>query len=361
MAGRVFELPDLGEGLEEAEIGVWLVKEGETVSLNQPLVEVETAKATVEIPSPFAGVVVRLHAAAGQVLKVGAPLVTVEVAGVPDVDAPPGPPAATPAVRRLAKDLGVDLSGLVGTGPGGRIVREDVEISARVPPLDADVEVIPVSMVRRTIAQNLVRAVREVPQVTTFRTVDCTALEDVRRALGVRPLPIVVRALAEVCAHHPMLNASYLADRGEIHVHRRVSVGIATDTDRGLLVPVVRDAGSLGITQISLEIARLADLAREGSLSPTDMAGGTITVTNTGSYGSEYGTPIINPPQGAIIALGVIESRALVVDGQVVARPACTLSLTFDHRLLDGAAAGRAFGDLVQMLESHERLEALPR
>ncbi|GBC86918.1 Dihydrolipoyllysine-residue acetyltransferase component of pyruvate dehydrogenase complex [bacterium HR12] len=171
----------------------------------------------------------------------------------------------------------------------------------------------------------------------------------------------MVRALAEVCREHPWLNASYRADLGEIHLHRKVHVGIATDTERGLLVPVVRDVGSLGITEVAAEIARLAEAARAGRLAPADMAGGTITVTNTGSYGSEAGTPILNPPQGAILALGVIEPRALVVEGRVEPRPACTLSLTFDHRLLDGATAGRALGALVGLLEDPGRLRALPR
>jgi pyruvate dehydrogenase E2 component (dihydrolipoamide acetyltransferase) len=365
MAERVFDLPDLGEGLEEAEISLWLVAEGDEVALDEPLVEVETAKASVEIPSPFAGRVLRLHAAAGTTLAVGAPLVTFEVEAeeaLPDAGGSAGA-TSTPAVRRLAKDLGVRLASVIGSGPGGRITREDVERAAAASPdaAEADVEVVPVSMVRRTIAENLTRVVREVPQVTTWRTLDCTALETLRQDLGVSPLPVVVRALAEVCRDHPMLNASFLAERGEIHLHRGVHVSVATDTERGLMVPVVRDAGRRGILEISAEIARLAEAARRGSLGPADMAGGTITVTNTGSYGSEAGTPILNPPQGAILALGVIEPRALVVDGRVVGRPACTLSLTFDHRLLDGATAGRAFGDLVALLADPAALATLPR
>lgn len=392
MPERTFHLPDLGEGLEEAVISNWLVAEGDEVALNQPLVEVETAKAIVEIPSPIAGRVLALHAAVGESVHVGAPLATFGVAeeeGEAKAPAPseaegggagaPGPTAgrrgvappvpqrpgapATPAVRALAKRLGVDLTTVRGSGPGGRIMREDVEAAARgaAPTAPAeDVEVVPISPVRRAIAENLTRVVREVPQVTTWRTVDCTALEAFRAELGLSPLPILVRALAEVCREHPWLNGSYLADLGEIHLHRKVHVGIATDTERGLLVPVVRDVGSLGIREVAAEIARLAEAARAGRLAPADMAGGTITVTNTGSYGSEAGTPILNPPQGAILALGVIEPRALVVGGRVEPRPACTLSLTFDHRLLDGATAGRAFGALVDLLQDAERLRALP-
>lgn len=389
MAEGVFRLPDLGEGLEEAEISSWLVAEGDEVALNQPLVEVETAKAVVEIPSPFAGRVVSLHATEGSTLAVGDPLVTVamvgdEVAGVagevpaaPARRSPaptdvagrprpssPAPVAATPAVRALAKRLGVDLSGVSGTAPDGRVTREDVEAAAaagRPEPGPEDVEIVRISPVRRAIAENLSNVVREVPQVTTWRTVDCSALEAFRTERGLSPLPIVVRALTEVCRDHPWLNGSYLAERSEIHLHRSVHVGIATDTDRGLVVPVVRDVGAMGIGEVAAEIARLAAAARKGALAPADMAGGTITITNTGSYGSEAGTPILNPPQGAILALGVIEPRALVVDGEVVARPACTMSLTFDHRLLDGATAGRAFGALVELLEDPERLAGLPR
>jgi pyruvate/2-oxoglutarate dehydrogenase complex dihydrolipoamide acyltransferase (E2) component len=404
MAERVFALPDLGEGLEEATITAWLVKEGDPVSLNQPIVEVETAKATVEIPSPFAGSIDRLHGKVGETVKVRAPLVTFEVEDdgeAAEEGAEPATVPATPAVRRRAKELGVALGGIAGSGPGGRITHEDVDRAARsgtpvvaevrapaeegqaspgegmAPGVEreqragaralwtmmmpTDAEIRPISMIRGTIAENLTRVVREVPQVTTFRTLDSTALEAFRREAGLSPLPIVVRALADVCKDHRSLNASYLAEQGEIWLHRRVHVGIATDTERGLLVPVVRDVGHLTLGEVAAEIQRLASAARDGSIRIEEMTGGTITVTNTGSYGSEFGTPIINRAQAAILGLGAIAPRALVVDGEVVARPACTLSLTFDHRLLDGATAGRAFGDLVAALSSPDRLEALPR
>lgn len=372
MREREFVLPDLGEGLEEAEIAAWLVQEGAPVALNQPLVEVETAKATVEIPSPFAGIVARLHAAAGDTVKVGAPLVTFDVedseggGGRAPLAGPSPPlrsvpaPAATPAVRKLAKELGVDLPTVEGTGTGGRVTREDVEAAGSTPG-ERDVEIVPVGLVRRAVADNLTRAVRDVPHVTTFRTVDCSHLEAFRAELGVSPIPVVIRALAEIVQNHRMLNASFHAASGAIHIHRHCHVGVATDTTRGLVVPVVRGVGDLGIAGVAAEILRLVVAARAGTITPAEMAGGTITVSNTGSYGSEFGTPIINPPQGAILALGVIEPRALVVDDQVVARPACTLSLSFDHRLLDGATAGRALGELVDLLESRARLEALPR
>ena len=373
MAERVFTLPDLGEGLQEAIVSAWLVAEGDTVSLNQPFVEIETAKATVEVPAPFAGRVARLHVAAGETLAVGAPLATFEVEGAAEAASSV---SATPAVRKLAKDLGVDLARIMGTGPGHRATREDVEQGAGERPetptyplgdqrdhvwhvtSTTDVETVPLSPTRRAIADRLTE-VAAIPQVTTFRTIDCTALEALRASLGVSPLPVFVRALAEVCREHPKLNAGWDGDR--ILLFHEVRVGIATDTERGLMVPVIADVASLGIAEIAAEIARLAEAARTNASSREGTSGATIAVTNTGSYSSEFGTPLLNPGHAVTIALGVIEPRALVVDGTVQARPACTLSLTFDHRVLDGATVGRAFGALVELLESRERLEALPR
>jgi 2-oxoisovalerate dehydrogenase E2 component (dihydrolipoyl transacylase) len=356
MPERVFQLPDLGEGLEEAVVSAWLVAEGDTVELNQPFVEIETAKATVEVPAPFAGTISKLHVGAGETLTVGAPLATFEVAGSVGSAA-----ATTPAVRKLAKDLGVDLSAVAGSGPDGRITRADVERltdSGRETEDGGRSTTVPLSPTRRAIAGRLTE-VAAIPQVTTFRTVDCTALEAVRADIGVSPLPLFVRALAEVCREHPALNASWDGER--ILLFHEIRVGIATDTERGLMVPVLADVGSLGINEIGVEIARLAEAARSNMLSRDDVVGATIAVTNTGSYGSEFGTPLLNPGHAVTIALGVIEPRALVVDGVVEARPACTLSLTFDHRVLDGATVGRALGALVELLESRERLEALPR
>jgi pyruvate dehydrogenase E2 component (dihydrolipoamide acetyltransferase) len=440
MAERVFRLPDLGEGLEEAEVVQWLVAEGDTVELNQPLVEVNTAKALVEIPSPFEGRIAKLHAEAGAVVDVGSPFVTFEVdagdadgadggvaeaepaqAGVqatmetapqeaseaadaapeeaagprrravlvgygvaeeddaaPSAPASPkeqtGPVAATPPVRRLAKDLGVDLAGMNGSGPNGRITRDDVERAAAstTGPTPtwadgADVERIPVRGVRRLVAEKMARSVREIPHVTTFLTVDCTQLAAFREEMErkndrrVSPLAVIVRALVEVIGRHPLLNASFDQAASEIVVHRAVHVGVATDTERGLMVPVVRDAASKGILAVAEEVTRLSKAARDGSITPDLMGGSTITVSNVGTFGAEYGTPIINHPESAILATGVIEPRALVVDGEVQARPAMTLSLSFDHRLLDGAQAGRALRDLADVLESPFELGRLPR
>jgi pyruvate dehydrogenase E2 component (dihydrolipoamide acetyltransferase) len=358
MSERVFELPDLGEGLEDALVAQWFVAEGDEVELNQPIAEIETAKAVVEMPSPAAGRIAKLHVEAGSTVRVGAPLVTFEaIEGVAEVSGSEVV-ASTPAVRRLAKSLGVELSHVGGTGPAGRVTREDVERAAPATGAPGGADEIAVSPVRRAIAENLTR-VSAIPQVTTFRTLDCTAFDAFRRELGISPLPVFVRAVVDVCGAHPMLSSSWGETR--ILLHRAVNVGIATETERGLVVPVVRDVGAMGIAAIAADIDRLARAAREGGLEPKDTAGATIAVSNTGSYGSEAGTPLLNPGHAVTIALGAIVPRALVVDGRVEARPACTLSLTFDHRVLDGATAGRALTALVELLSSRERLHALPR
>jgi 2-oxoisovalerate dehydrogenase E2 component (dihydrolipoyl transacylase) len=313
MTERAFAMPDLGEGLEDAEVVVWLVAEGDRVELNQPLVEVQTAKATVEIPSPVAGRITTLHGIAGQRVAVGAPLVTFEADEANTEETGP----ARPEDRRL-----------------------------------------PLSVARRAIAESLERQAT-IPQVTTFRTVDCFALEAFRGELGVSPLPVVIASCCRVVADHPMLNASWSGH--EILVHGALDVGIAVDIEDGLVVPVLRSADGRGIAEIAAEIRRLADAARSGALSPHDLGRAAIAVTNTGSYGSEAGTPILSPGTGITLAMGAIAPRALVVDGRVEARPTMTLSLTFDHRLLDGAAAGRALSDLVELLQDVERLRDLPR
>lgn len=381
MAERVFAMPDLGEGLEEGTIVSWLVAEGDDVALNQPLVEVETAKASVEIPSPFAGRIATLHGDVDGVVAVGAPLVTFVVKGAPvppvepepaDGPEPPAEPpepdgdqgqpvAATPVVRKLAKELGVDLRVVAPTGSGGRVTADDVRAAAAgapAEPADDGMTRVPVTVTRRAIAENLERQ-WSVPQVTTFRTVDCAALEAFRREAGVSPLPVLVASLAQVATDHPLVNAAWGGDA--ILVSSAVHVGLAADTERGLVVPVLRDAGSRGISELAAEIRRLADGARAGTLDPRELTGATIAVTNTGSYGSEAGTPILSPGTAVTIAFGAIAPRALVVDGEVTARPAATISLTFDHRVLDGAAAGRALTDLVDRLQSGDRLRDLPR
>ena len=363
MAEHVFVMPDLGEGLEEGRIVRWLVAEGATVELNQPLVEVETAKAVVEIPSPFAGRIQIRHGSDGEDVPVGAPLVTFDVTGgavtstdMQSAEKPPlGSVATTPPVRKLAKELAVEIETVRGTGRDGRVTEEDVRSAAAG---SVDVTRIELTPARRAIAANLERQAT-VPQVTTFRTVDCSAVQTFREELGVSPLPIVVAALCRVAKDHPLINARWSSDA--ILASNAVNAGLAIDTERGLVLAVVRDAHTLGIARIAAESRRLAEGARAGSLTPNDIAGATIAVSNTGSYGSEAGTPILSPGTSVTLAIGVISERVLVVDGQVAARPAATLSLTFDHRVLDGAAAGRALTELVDLLQSDDRLRDLPR
>lgn len=388
MGTREFLLPDLGEGLEDAEVVRWLVSAGQEVALNQPLVEVDTAKALVEIPSPFAGKVATLHAEEGDVVKVGAALVTFDVVG----DAPEPSdrkavlvgygveegakperrrrlksrtaPAATtattatgataaPPVRRLARELGVDLGSIAGTGPGGRITRDDVAAAVPTESSAGDEDRIPVKGVRRLVAKKMTEAASTIPHVTTFLTVDASALV---KAWDGSPLPLVARAFVEVCKEHPKLNASW--DNEFIVLKRYYHLGVATDTERGLLVPVVKDADLKTVAELTTAIARVTGAARDGTTSVEELTGSTVTISNVGTFGAEFGTPIINPPESAILALGVMQDRAMVHQGEVVVRPAVTLSLSFDHRIMDGAEAGRALLDLKHLLEDPQRLAA---
>lgn len=401
MARREFRLPDLGEGLEDAEIVRWLVSLGDTVTLNQPLVEVDTAKALVEIPSPFAGTVVELHAGGGEVVKVGAPLVTFEVEGAEEepegkrtavlvgygveegakparrwrlgarpsaraAEGPVGKVLAAPPVRRIAAELGVDLATVAGSGPGGRITREDVVAASVLPAAPGAEERIAVRGVRRLVAEKMARSAAEIPHVTTFLSVDMTealtARDEVQEHapdVKVTPLAVVARAFVETCKAHPHLNASWDAASGEIVLRRSYHLGVATDTERGLIVPVVRDADHKDVASMAREIARLSSAAREGTATPEELTGGTVTISNVGSFGAEYGTPIINLPESSILALGVIERRPVVREGEIVVRPVATMSLSFDHRILDGAEAGRALLDLKRLLEDPERVRSL--
>jgi 2-oxoisovalerate dehydrogenase E2 component (dihydrolipoyl transacylase) len=421
---REFKLPDLGEGLTEGEVVRWLVKEGDAVTLNQPVVEVETAKAVVEIPAPYAGTVVKLHAGEGDTLDVGAPLLSVDTGGgsaaaEPAAEAEPAPepepqatlvgpgerqqvrrrraarpggaatgpaptgppqqrPKATPPVRRYAKDHGVDLATITGTGRDGRVTHEDVDralepgaepAAAAVarPPRDRAEERIPVRGTRRQIAAAMVASAFSIPHVTEFLTVDATGLMALRarlRALPaaadlkVTPLAVVAKALCAAVRQFPLMNSSWDEDAGEIVVKGYVNLGIATDTSTGLLVPNIKDADTLGILDLARELARLTALARERRAAPADLTGGTITITNVGGFGVETGTPIINRPECAIVATGTIAPRPWVVDGQLAVRELMTTSVSFDHRIVDGAYAARFLAHLRDLLEDPALLAA---
>jgi pyruvate dehydrogenase E2 component (dihydrolipoamide acetyltransferase) len=272
-------------------------------------------------------------------------------------------------VRRLARDLGVDLGSVSASGPGGRISREDVlRASEATPtrPLAQGEERIPISGVRRLVAQKMAKSASEIPHVTTFLTVDATSILAVRDAAQARtpdvkitPLAVVARAFVEILKDHPKLNASLDDDSNEIVLKRYYHLGIATDTDRGLIVPVVRDADTRDIGGLAAEINRLASLVRDMMATPEDVTGSTVTVSNVGSFGAEFGTPIINLPESSILALGVIRERPTVREGEIAVSLMVTLSLSFDHRIMDGAEAGRALLDLRKLLESSDALKKL--
>jgi pyruvate dehydrogenase E2 component (dihydrolipoamide acetyltransferase) len=356
-----FRLPDVGEGIATAEIIAWQVSEGEHVTEHQDLVEIQTDKATAVIPCPATGVVSRLCGSEGDTIDVGAVLAVIEVAAG---DGAPGPPAASrhqlplaaPTTRRLARELGVKLEGVAGSGPHGRILREDVERAAGGPAAPAPLaphapgDVIPLRGVRRTIAHTLTRAWQEVPRIVDYREVDATALVRARASLRQRaldrgaealaraltPTPLVVRAAVIAAQDHPYVNASIDLEREEITLHRHYNVGIATAGPDGLTVPVVHDADRRSLADIALEIAELAQAARERRLRPEQLAGPTLTVNNFGSLGTWMGTPIVRPPEVVNVGVGAIREQVVAVEGVPVVRPTLVLSTAGDHRVLDG-------------------------
>jgi 2-oxoisovalerate dehydrogenase E2 component (dihydrolipoyl transacylase) len=472
---KEFRLPDVGEGLTEADIVAWHVKPGDQVEVNQVIVEIETAKAVVELPSPWDGTVARLLAEEGQTVDVGTPIITVDVSGtavpsaaaqgasggmgppggdsggipgghppgkteqrqpvlvgygvkasattrrarktapavaaaagrpemaeVPtgpetpaeplDLPAEPGPPAARalakPPVRRLAKDLGIDLAGLAGTGPGGTITRDDVQRAAGDTTVRSEEKVsadrvravslaavaspggeerIPVRGVRKHMAAAMTSSAFTAPHVTEFLQVDVTeTMAAVRRVrelaeyadVRVSPLLFVARALLVAVRRHPLANSSWDAGAQEIVVKHYVNLGIAVAADRGLLVPNIKNAGELSLPELARSLQGLTETARAGKATPADLAGGTITITNVGVFGVDGGTPILTPGEAAILAFGQVRDAAWVVDGQLAVRQACTLSLSFDHRIIDGQLGSAVLRDVAAMLEDPVRMLA---
>lgn len=428
----VFPLPDLGEGLTESEVVAWHVKEGDSVTLNQVLGEVETAKAVVELPSPFAGVIEALHAGPGDVVQVGKPLITFEVEGeapvgsddaagsgrtptlvgygaaegsdapvrrrrsrrgggdsapaprvpvpattVPDAAVPAAAvaaparadrPRATPPVRKLARDHGIDLSALTGTGQDGLILRSDVTaaVAAAQQEVGAQQEVdapqeqaapapagagdrdVPVRGVRKATAAAMVASMREQPQVTEFLTVDVTRtmklvrrLREDRAYAGVRisPLAVTAKAVCLALAREPGLNAVWLGE--SIRFRSQVDLGIAVATDRGLVVPHVPAAQAMSLRQLAGAIGELAVTAREGRTAPELLRGGSFTLTNVGVFGVDAGAPMLNPGQSGILALGAVRKQPWEHRGKVRLREVMTLAVTFDHRVVDGAEGSR--------------------
>src|SRR5436190_6709735 len=364
-----FKLPDLGEGLTEGEVARWLVSVGDEVAEDQPLVEIQTDKTTVEIPSPAAGTVAQILVEEGKVVPVGTILVVIgDGAAEPPVrDSGPGegvrgnrevPPEAkgasseriraTPLVRRLARELGVDLESLTGTGPQGRVTEADVRQAAtsgdQVPGHVSEGRREPLRGVRRLIAEHMARAHKEVPAVTwveecDFSGIDLTLL-----------VPTVLKAVAEALMEFPELNARLEGD--EIVYLDRYDLGVAVQTDDGLVVPVVRSCDTASLEQLADEVKRLAEAARAGALKPEELRGSTFTVTSAGKLAGMLQTPIVNHPEVAILSVGRIAERPVVRDGQLAVGQTGYVSLTFDHRVVDGARAAEFGLAVIRRLEA---------
>ena len=374
-----FRLPDLGEGIHEAEVRRWLVAEGQPVREDQPLVEVETDKAVVEIPSPVAGTVLRQGAGEGEVVTVGSVLVTIETsqtatASIPTVHtaeraAPAEEPLgivgfvapqpglqATPIARRVAKELGIEITQVKGTGPGGRITEEDVRVHTTRGPAE---ERVPLRGLRKRIAERMVQSAFTAPHVTAMEEADVTNLVAVREqaqqgaeAKGIRLtfLPFIVQAVVAALQDNPFLNASLDPEAGVIVLKRYYHIGIATAAEDGLLVPVIRDADKKDLWEIARELARLTEAARTRTIGHDDLHGSTFTISNYGAFGGLFGTPIINPPEVAILGVGRIQDKPVVRDGQIVIRKLMGVSLSFDHRVVDGEGAGRFLSRVLELL-----------
>ncbi|MBG0560491.1 dihydrolipoamide acetyltransferase family protein [Actinoplanes aureus] len=475
---KVFNLPDLAEGLTEGEVLDWLVKVGDTVELNQPIVEVETAKSAVELPAKWAGVVTRIYAEAGTVVEVGKPLFSIDTdpgagplpadpsedapssddlsavemarpeepvepgmiggpapggrtavlvgygprttsakrrprigtpeasraaatpvppaaatAGVSAVPATPapelpapavaapaartGPVLAKPPVRKLARDLGVDLTTVNGTGPLGSVTREDVHQAAEGPAKPAAIvpapavagfdaareQRIPVKGVRKLTAENMVASAFTAPHVTEFLTVDVTrsmkTLEKIKTRrefaeLRVSPLLLVAKAVLLAVKRHPMVNSTWSGATNEIVVKEYVNLGIAAATERGLIVPNIKDAGRLALPELAEALNALVRTAKSGKTPPADMSGGTLSITNVGVFGIDTGTPILPPGESAILAFGAIRPTPWVHKGKIKIRQVTTLGLSFDHRIIDGELGSKFLRDIGTFLEDPE-------
>jgi 2-oxoisovalerate dehydrogenase E2 component (dihydrolipoyl transacylase) len=373
---KPFLVPDLGEGLEDATLTSWSVEVGDVVELNQTLCSLETAKAEVEIPSPYAGRVVERCGDVGDALPVGSVLVRFETEGAEPQgrnpvlvgygadDAmdtsrrPPGNrPRAAPAVRKLAKDLHVDLAALQpGSGSNGVIRREDVLAST-----GSSDEITRVSGVRARMAERMTLSRRHIPDAHAAIEVDGTRLlqlHDRFSAIGadVSPFVLTLRLLTLTLNRHPVLNSTWVDgdDGPQVHVHHTVNLGIAVATDRGLLVPVVADAQSKSTRELAARVQELVRGARDGSITPAELQGSTFTVSNFGALGLDDGVPVINYPEAAILGVGSLKARPVAIDNEVVARPTMRLTCVFDHRIADGAQVAEFLCDLRQLTEAPE-------
>jgi 2-oxoisovalerate dehydrogenase E2 component (dihydrolipoyl transacylase) len=381
MTRYVFRLPDVGEGIAEAEIVEWHVAVGDQIAEEQPLVDVLTDKATVELTSPVSGVVLERGGEEGQEIAVGSDLVVLEIEGdapaeqvkAARAEAPPPPavaatepaalrPLASPATRRRAKAAGVDLAAVQGTGPGGRVL--DADLAAR-PALARREGVTEVKVIglRRRIAERMTDSYRRIPHFAYVEEVDVTELEALRVHLNATRSdmqrlslpPFIITALVRVLPEFPQINATFDDEAGVVHRHAAVHMGVAVQTDDGLMVPVVRHAEARDLWDLSAEIARLATAARAGKAAREDLSGSTITLTSLGTLGGVATTPIINAPEVAIVGPNRIVERPVVRDGQIASRKLMNISSSFDHRVVDGADAA-AFIQAVKTRLEHPAL-----
>ena len=443
MAINQFPLPDLGEGLTEGEILKWLVAEGDVIELNQPIVEVETAKAAVEIPAKWAGRVVKIFQPEGAVVEVGAPIISIDTGGGSSEPAPApseggligettangrtavlvgygpksgpakrrtrtgaptpaavaaaaaaaaavveapveapapvaqaGPVLAKPPVRKLARDMGVDLSTIVGTGPQGSITRDDLQAATSAPAAEQPQVVpqtvmapgsretrIPIKGVRKLTAANMVASAFTAPHVTEFLTIDMTrsmrALERLRaqrdwREVRVSPLLLVAKAVLLAIKRYPMVNSTWSDATEEIIVKNYVNLGIAAATERGLIVPNIKDAHAISLRQLADAMTELVNVAKSGKTPPADMTGGSFTITNVGVFGVDTGTPILPPGEAAILAFGAVREQPWAHKGKVKLRQVSTLGLSFDHRIIDGELGSKFLRDIGEFLSDPE-------
>jgi pyruvate dehydrogenase E2 component (dihydrolipoamide acetyltransferase) len=398
-----FRLPDIGEGLVDGEVVRWLVKEGDLLVEDQPMVEIMTDKATVEIGSPKVGRVAKRMFAEGERCPVGKVLITIEVEGGEAPSVEPGAPAgavadarrpaapgaasgngvgageavlATPATRKLARDIGVDIRQVAGSGRAGRITSEDVKAhgeSGAAPSTHkasssrADGVRIPFRGLRRKIAEQLVRSKQTAPHVTYVEEIDCTELVALRarmnagrREVGEKLsfLPFIIKATIAALRKFPQMNAMLDDAAGEIIQWSSFHIGLATATENGLIVPVIRDADRKSLAELGHDIERLADLTRTGKATRDELIGSTFTITSLGALGGVMATAIINPPEVAILGVHRIAKRPAVVDNQIVIRDLMNLSLSFDHRVVDGFDAAQFVAEIKRTLEAPESLGA---
>ncbi|HXJ21590.1 MAG TPA: dihydrolipoamide acetyltransferase family protein [Polyangia bacterium] len=392
MSAYEFKLPDIGEGVVEGEVVRWLVQEGDLLKLDQPMVEVMTDKATVEIPSPRAGRVAKLMFAEGDRCPVGKVLIVIETdevgAGGAQTAAAPAPRPgtatvaapvasgaagavlATPATRKLARDIGVDIRAVTATGPGGRVTSDDVRShkqapAAAAPPASTGDVRIPFRGVRKKIAEALARSKFTAPHATYVEEVDCTELVALRNAVNARVagnaklsyLPFIIKATVAALKKFPQMNSMLDDAAGEIVQRARLHIGLATATEAGLIVPVIRDADRKSIAQISAEIAHLAVATRTGKATREELTGSTFTITSLGAWGGVMATAIINPPEVAILGVHRIARRPAVVGDAIVIRDLMNLSISFDHRVVDGFDAAQFVGEIKRQLESPSALD----